>query len=203
MRIGPLQSDGLLCFWLISGMGNSESAKKKQQRKVLLKQMEKDAQKTRPFETKNILFLHKSNATQLKIVYNFRNALIAKTGSTFAITEFVNIAEECEFPHTLSWLNKLNSVVLICLTCDAIDQFRKIILKKGFADENGFLHSKVFTISFGESLSSMWPPKGLKKGSTDLRDFHFGFSDIENIRPQDFERSLRLNSLVAAIKVTG
>ena len=184
-------------------MGNSESAKKKQQRKVLLKQMEKDAQKTRPFETKNILLLHKSNATQLKIVYNFRKALVAKTGSTVEVTEFVNIAEECEFPHTLSWLDKLNNVVLICLTCDAIDQFGRIILEKGFADENGFLHPKVFTISFGESLSSMWPPKGLKKGSTDLRDFHFGFSDIENIRPQDFERSLRLNSLVAAIKVTG
>ena len=112
MTIGPLQNDGSLCFLLISGMGNSESAKKKQQRKVLLEQMEKDAQKTWPFETKNILLLHKFNATQLKIVYNFLKALVTKTGSTVEVTEFVNIAEECEFPHTLSWLDKLNNVVL-------------------------------------------------------------------------------------------
>ena len=88
------------------------------------------------------------------------------------------------------------------LTAETIEEFQSIILEKEFANQNGQLHSKVFSITFGESLASLWPPKGLKKGSTDLRDFHFGFSDVDKLRPEDFENSPRLNSLVAAIKLT-
>lgn len=94
------------------------------------------------------------------------------------------------------------NVVLLCLTAETIEQFQSIILEKEFANQNGQLHSKVFSITFGDSLASLWPPKGLKKGSTDLRDFHFGFSDVDKLRPEDFENSPRLNSLVAAIKLT-
>lgn len=181
-------------------MGNTESSKKKQQRKALLKQIEKDSQKTRPFETKNILLLHKSNASQSEVVENFLDALESRTQGTIDVTNFVNIATETEVPKSLAWLNQTNNVVLICLTPEAIDDFRRIILEKGFSDQRGNLHSKVFTISFGEKCTAEWPPKGLIKGSKDLRDFHFGFTDVHKLRQQDFEKSLRLNSLIAAIK---
>lgn len=184
------------------GMGNTQSAKKRQQRKELLKKMEEESKKTRPFETKNVLFLHKSNAAQLDTVRNFRDALILKTNGTVHVTYFVNIADENEIPESLEWLNELNNVVLVCLTSEAIQSFERIVRKKRFADENGQLHEKLFTVTFGEKLDSQWPPKGLKTGSTDLRDFYFGFTDVENIRPQDFKKSLRLNSLIAAIKAT-
>lgn len=181
-------------------MGNTESSKKKQQRKELLKQMEKDSKKIRPFETKNILLLHKSNASQSEVVENFLDALDSKTQGTINVTNFVNITNESKVPKTLAWLNQLNNVVLICLTPESINDFRRIILEKGFSDQSGNLHSKVFTISFGEKLTAEWPPKGLIKGSKDLRDFHFGFTDVHRLRQQDFEKSLRLNSLIVAIK---
>lgn len=181
-------------------MGNTESSKKKQQRKALLKQMEKDSKKTRPFETKNILLLHKSNTSQSEVVENFLDALESRTQGTIDVTNFVNIATETEVPKTLAWLNQTNNVVLICLTPEAIDDFRRIVLEKGFSDQRGNIHSKVFTISFGEKCTAEWPPKGLIKGSKDLRDFHFGFTDVHKLRQQDFEKSLRLNSLIAAIK---
>ncbi|XP_044164061.1 uncharacterized protein LOC122948348 [Acropora millepora] len=183
-------------------MGNSESSRKKQQRKELLEQIEKEEKKTRPLDTKKILLLHKSNGAQLQITRYFRDALIVKSNESVCVTNFVNIADGKEIPKSPTWLDELNSVVLICLTSESIEEFGQVILEKGFSDENGHLHPKVFTISFGESLTSVWPPKGLKKGSRDLRDFYFGFSDVENLRAQDFKKSLRLNSLIAAMKDT-
>ena len=183
-------------------MGNTESAKKKQQRKELLKQMEKDSQKTGAKVLKRIVFLHNSDTVQSEVVENFYDALGIKTAGTLHVTNFINIANGTEIPKGRAWLDELNNVVLICLTSESIEHFTKIMFQKGFADQNGQLHSKVFSVTFGESLTSKWPSNGLKKGSTDLRDFHFGFSDVENIRQQDFERSPRMNSLIAAIKVT-
>ena len=182
-------------------MGNTESAKKKQQLKTATRRIPEPSEAKKLIDTMNVLLLHKSDAKQLQIVRNFRDGLIAKTEGTVEVTDFINIAHECKIPHNLAWLNDLNNVVLLCLTPDAMDQFEKIILEKGFADENGDLHKKVFSVVFGEKLAE-WPPRGLKKGSTDLRDFHFGFSDVENLRPEDFEKSLRVNSLIAAIKAT-
>lgn len=174
-------------------MGNTESSKK---------QSGQQYHKTMPFNTKRILILHKSSASQLQATRNFRDALIAKANGSVRVTNFVNVADKNEIPKSLAWLNELNNVVIICLKSEAIEEFQKIVLEKGFADHNGQLHKKVFTVSFGESLTSKWPPKGLIKGSKDLRDFHFGFSDEQNLRPQDFEGSLRLTSLIAAIKGT-
>lgn len=183
-------------------MGNTESAKKRQQRKKVLKQAEEEWRKIRPFTTKEVLLLHNSNASQLKIARYFRDALLAKAKESVFVDDFVNIADGNEIPRGLAWLNETNNVVLICLTSESVEQFQRIIHEKGFADEIGKLHPKVFTISFGKSLTSEWPPKGLKKGSVDARDFHFGFADVEKIRPQDFENSLRMNSLIAAMRGT-
>ena len=183
-------------------MGNAESAKKKQQMKTVPQPSGQQPQGKMLNDTKKILLLHKSNAEQLKIVRHFRDALTAKANGGVRVTDFLNIADRNELSKSLPWLEELNNIVLICLTSEAIAQLGKIVREKRFADENGLLHGKVFSISFGESLASEWPPKGLKKGSLDARDFHFGFSDVNKLRPQDFERSDKMNALVAAIKGT-
>ena len=77
----------------------------------------------------------------------------------------------------------------------------QIILAKRLADESGELHEKLFTVSFGERLPG-WPPKKLHRGSSEKRDFYFGFPDPERLRPQDFERSPTMTALVGAIKGT-
>lgn len=197
-----LNTSANLFFCHISGMGNTESAKKRQQRKELLKQMEKDSKKTTPFYSKKLLFLHKSTSTQLRVVENFIDALITRTEGTIDVKNDVNIADENEIPKTREWLEEKNNIVLLCLTSDSIGQLHKIIVEKEFADENGNLHPKVFSVTFGEKLTAQWPPRGLKKGSSDLRDFHFGFTDVEKLTQEDFEQSLRLNSLIAAMKAT-
>lgn len=180
-------------------MGNVESSekKKKQQTETASGQQ---YQGMKPFHAKNVLLLHKSNATQLNVVRNFRDALISKTEGTVEVTNFINIAEGSEIPESPTWLDELHNVVLLILTPADIEQFGKIMLQKGFADKNGMLHSKVFSVSFGKKLDSEWPSKGLKKGSRNLRDFHFGFSNVESLRPQDFGSSARLNSIIVAIK---
>ncbi|KAK2556746.1 hypothetical protein P5673_021305 [Acropora cervicornis] len=183
-------------------MGNAESSKKKQQIKTRPQLTGEIKHGKMALDAKNILLLHKSNAVQLKVVRNFRDALISKTEGTVEVTDFINIVDESKIPKSQSWLEELHNVVLLCLTSEAIDQFRRIILDKGFADQNGFLHPKVFSVTFGEKLASEWPPKGLRKGSSDLRDFCFGFTDVQNVGQRDFENSLRMSSLIAAIKLT-
>ena len=187
-------------------MGNSESAKnsKKQEIKTA-PDYEKKGQLSegkRLIDTKNILLLHKSNAAQLEIVYNFRDALTGRTEGTIDVTDFVNIAHGTNTQKNLEWLDEFNNAVLIILTPESTKDFQRIVIEKGFADQNGTLHSKVFTVTFGKKLASMWPPKGLKKGSKDLRDFSFGFSDVDKVQLQHFETSATLSSLTAAIKLT-
>lgn len=189
-------------FWQISGMGNAESAKKKHQKKAIPHSGATSTQGKTLNDTKKILLLHKSDAEQIKVVRNFRDALTSKANGSIRVTDFINVADGSGFARSLPWLEELNNVVLICLTSEAIAQLEKIVRDKQFADEHGHLHGKVFSVSFGENLSSEWPPQGLQKGSLDARDFHFGFKDVGNLRPQDFERSDKMNALVAAIKGT-
>lgn len=183
-------------------MGNAGSAKKKHQKKAIPPSSATSTQGKTLNDTKKILLLHKSDAEQVKVVRNFRDALTSKANGSIRVTDFVNVADGSGFAKSLPWLEELNNVVLICLTSEAITQLEKIVRDKRFADENGHLHGKVFSVSFGENLSSEWPPQGLQKGSLDARDFHFGFKDVVNLRPQDFERSDKMNALVAAIKGT-
>lgn len=183
-------------------MGNADStAKKKHQQKT-------DSQPNPPSrgktlsDTRKILLLHKSNEEQLKVVRNFRDALTTAANGGIRVTNFVNIAEGKDDLKGLPWIEELNNVVLICLTSEAIAQLETILREKRFADENGHLHGKVFSVSFGESLASEWPPKGIDRGTLDARDFHFGFTNVEKLKPQDFEKSEKMNALVAAIKGT-
>ena len=183
-------------------MGNAET-KKKQQPKADSQQSEPSSRGKTLSDTKKILLLHKSNDEQLKVVRNFRDALTTAAHGSIRVANVVNIADEKDDSlKGLPWLEEINNVVLICLTPEAIAQLEKIVRDERLADENGHLHGKVFSISFGESLSSEWPPKGLQKGSPDARDFHFGFSEVTKLKPQDFERSEKMNALVAAIKGT-
>ena len=183
-------------------MGNAET-KKKQQLKADSQQREPSSKGKTLSDTKKILLLHKSNDDQLKVVRNFRDALTAAAHGSIQVASVVNIADgKDDSLKGLPWLEELNNVVLICLTSEAIAQLEKIVRDKRLADESGHLHGKVFSISFGESLASEWPPKGLQRGSYDARDFHFGFSEVAKLKPQDFERSEKMNALVAAIKGT-
>lgn len=179
-------------------MGNKESAKNIQ---AVPQSNGQQSQGKTQNTTKKILLLHKSDPQQLKIVKHFRDALTAKANGSVHVKHFVNITKGGENSIRLSWLDELNNVVLICLTSEAIEQLEKIVREKRLADERGHLHGKVFSVSFGERLTG-WPPEGLTNGSLDARDFHFGFSNIERLRPQDFERSDVMSALVAAIKGT-
>lgn len=182
-------------------MGNKHSVKGKTPIKSVTMRSGEEPRGKMLYGAKEVLLLHVSSSTQLRVVRNFRDALSSKAKGKITVTDFINIADKNEVPRGRAWLEQLNSVVLLCLTLESIDQFRRIVLEKGFADENGNLHPKVFSISFGEKLSD-WPPKGLKAGSRVARDFHFGFTDLDQLRPQDFERSLRMDSLIASIRLT-
>ena len=183
-------------------MGNTET-KKKQQLKADSQQSQPSSRGKTLNDTKKILLLHKSTGEQLKVVWNFRDALTTAANGSIRVANVVNIADgKDDSLKGLPWLEELNNVVLICLTSEAIAQLEKIVLDKRLADETGHLHEKVFSISFGESLASEWPPKGLQRRSLDARDFHFGFSEVTKLKPQDFERSEKMNALVAAIKGT-
>ena len=183
-------------------MGNTET-KKKQQLKADSQQSEPSSREKTLSDTKKILLLHKSNDEQLKVVRNFRDALTTAAHGSIRVANVVNIADgEDDSLISLPWLEELNNVLLICLTSEAIAQLEEIVRDNRLADENGLLHGNVFSISFGESLASEWPPKGLQRGSLDARDFHFGFSEVAKLKPQDFERSEKMNALVAAIKGT-
>ena len=183
-------------------MGNAET-KKKQQLKADTQSSAPSSRGKTLNDTKKILLLHKSTDEQLKVVRNFRDALTTAAHGSIRVTTIVNIAEgKDDSLKGFSWLEELNNVVLICLTSEAIAQLEQIVRDKRLSDENGHLHGKVFSITFGESLASEWPPKGLQRGSLDARDFHFGFSEVAKLRPQDFERSEKMNALVAAIKGT-
>ena len=183
-------------------MGNAET-KKNQQLKADTRSSAPSFSGKSWSDTKKILLLHKSTDEQIKVVRNFRDALTAAANGSIRVTNIVNIAEgKDDSLKSFPWLEELNNVILICLTSEAIAQLEQIVRDKRLADENGRLHGKVFSITFGESLASEWPPKGLQRGSLDARDFHFGFSEVAKLRPQDFERSVKMNSLVAAIKGT-
>lgn len=184
-------------------MGNAETKKKQQQQKTGSQPIVPSSRGNTLSDTKKILLLHKSTDEQLKVVRNFRDALTTAAHGSIRVTNVVNIAEgKDDLLKGLPWLEELNNVVLICLTSETIAHLEKVVQDNRLADENGHLHGKVFSISFGESLSSEWPPKGFQRGSLDARDFHFGFSDVAKLKPHDFERSEKMNALVAAIKGT-
>lgn len=182
-------------------MGNIWSTKKKFNIQAEPESNGQQSQGKTLSTTKKILLLHKSNPEQLKIVKYFRDALTAKANGSVRVTDFVNIADGGEKSISLSWLDKLNNIVLICLTSEAIEQLEKIVREKRLVDEEGHLHGRVFSVSLGESPTG-WPPEGLEKGSLDARDFHFGFPDIETLKPRDFEESDKMSALVAAIRGT-
>lgn len=185
-------------------MGNSDTKEKQQQKADTQNSATSISSRGKTLnDTKKILLLHKSTGEQLKAVRHFRDALTTAAHGSIRVTSDVNIADgKDDSLKGLPWLQELNNVLLICLTSEAIAHLEKIVRDKRLTDENGHLHGKVFSITFGESLASEWPPKGLQSGSLDARDFHFGFSEVAKLRPQDFERSEKMNALVAAIKGT-
>lgn len=147
---------------------------------------------------KKVFLLH-PNPLESLVVGNFRNALTTRANGRIRVTHRASIYDDTAMEAlTLEWLNQVNNVLLICLTSESIPRVAQIIREKQLADESGELHNKLFTVSFGG-----WPPDGLhRRGSLEERDFYFGFPDPEGVRPQEFERSTRMPTLVAAIAGT-
>ena len=198
--------DGLFSFsrLRISAMGSATSKAKKNSQKETDPQRHPPSSRGKTLsDTKKILLLHKSGEEQLKVVKNFRDALTIAANGGIRVINSVNIDEGTDNFEGLPWLElELNNVILICLTSEAIVQLETILREKRLADENGHLHGKVFSVSFGENMSSEWPPKGIKRSTLDARDFYFGFANVEKLLPKDFEKSEKMNALVAAIKGT-
>ena len=183
-------------------MGSATSKAKKNSQKETDPQRHPPSSRGKTLsDTKKILLLHKSGEEQL--VKNFRDALTIAANGGIRVINSVNIDEGTDNFEGLPWLElELNNVILICLTSEAIVQLETILREKRLADENGHLHGKVFSVSFGENMSSEWPPKGIKRSTLDARDFYFGFANVEKLLPKDFEKSEKMNALVAAIKGT-
>ena len=126
---------------------------------------------------KNIFLLHNSNSEQYEIVEQFHDAL--PSGSV-DVKNFVNVADGGDLkPLSLEWLNRLNNVLLIHLTSETIEEMGEIIRQRDLADKDGYLHEKLFTVTFGEKLTG-WPPQQLKRRSSAARDFYFRFPDPES-----------------------
>ena len=181
-------------------MGNDSSKQKKAENKTTHANGSSEGKTLN--NTKQVLLVHKSSNEQVKAVRNFRDALTTVASGSIRVSSFVNVAEGTEKVKDLPWLDEVNNVLLICLTPEAITHLEEIVRNKRFADENGVLHGKVFSISFGRSLASKWPPKGMKSASSDARNFCFEFPDVEKLKPQDFETSGKMQALVSAIKGT-
>ena len=155
-------------------------------------------------DTKKVLFFHQSKTKQEEVVVrNFRDALTHKANGSVKVEMIVNMANpsEKETAKDSQWLDEVNNVILLCLKSEAISLMKQMIKEKNYVKDSR-LNGKVFSVSFGESLSSQWPPEGIQKGTDHARDFAFNFENVDCLTPKDFEGSDRMTALVAAIKGT-
>ena len=155
-------------------------------------------------DTKKVLFVHESKTKQQEIVVrNFRDALTHKANGSVKVEKIVNMANPSEKDTVKDspWLDEVNNVILLSLKSEAISLMEQMVKEKNYV-KDGRLNGKVFSVSFGESLSSQWPPEGIQKGTDHARDFAFDFENVDCLTPKDFESSDRMTALVAAIKGT-
>ena len=151
-------------------------------------------------DTKKVLLVHMSGTKQQElIVRHFRDALTHSACGSLKVEMTVNIANEKDNVKNSSWLDEVNNVILLCLTSEAIALLEQIIREKKYVKDDR-LNEKVFSVSFGGSLNSHWPPAGMQKGTDHCRDFAFNFGNVDSLTPKDFETSDRMTALVAAIK---
>ncbi|XP_028412442.1 uncharacterized protein LOC114535270 [Dendronephthya gigantea] len=152
-------------------------------------------------DTKYVLLIHKSDTEKKEeIVENFQDAIQDKAKGSVEFVENVNINKE-NYKSKLkdaSWLDKTNNVVLISLTSEAIPAIKRTCEERGYVND-GVVHKKVFTVSFGPSLDSQWPPQGVLNAAEDARHFAFEFEDVENITFSDFVNSGKIKGLIGAI----
>ncbi|XP_032235717.1 uncharacterized protein LOC116617264 isoform X2 [Nematostella vectensis] len=151
---------------------------------------------------RRILLVHNSSTNEeLQSVKNFRDALVQAAPGSIKIDKLVNIAEKSENFQGVTWLEKLNNVILIRLSTEHVQKIADTLRKNNLVDENDHLHGKVMGISFGKELPAGWPPSGSNRREQDQRDFVFGLEDENNAKAKDFTGA-KLNSLVAAIMAT-
>jgi hypothetical protein len=145
-------------------------------------------------DTKKVLLVHMSGTEkQVRVVRHFRDGLTAKANGSVR----VEIAEIATMNDS-HWLDEINNVVLLSLKSEAISPLRQIMREKNYVND-GRLHDKVFSVSFGKSFNDQWP-KGIQRRTEDARDFAFNFENVDQLTPNDFEKSEKMSALVAAIK---
>jgi hypothetical protein len=152
-------------------------------------------------DTKKVLLVHMSGTEQqVRVVRHFRDALTGKANGNVKVEKFANIANEDEIAtmNDSHWLDEVNNVVLLSLKSEAISPLRQIMREKNYVND-GRLHDKVFSVSFGKSFNDQWP-KGIQRRTEDARDFAFNFENVDQLTPNDFEKSEKMSALVAAIK---
>ena len=153
-------------------------------------------------DTKNVLLIHKSDTEEKgTVIENFQDAITDKSHGSVKVVENVNINQE-NYKSKLkevSWLDTTNNVVLINLTAEAIPEIKSTCEEKEYV-KNNTIHRKVFTVSFGPPLDSLWTPQGVANDAEDARHFAFGFKDVESVTFNNFVDSGKMNSLIAAIQ---
>ena len=181
-------------------MGSDTSKPKGQQNSQSSSQPSRQAAGRILKDTKKVLLVHMSDTKQQElIVRHFRDALTHSACGSVKVEMTVNIANEKDDVKNSSWLDGVNNVILLCLKSEAIALLEQIVREKKYV-ENDRLNGKVFSVSFGGSLNSQWPPGGMQKDTDHCRDFAFNFENVDSLTPKDFERSDRMTALVAAMK---
>ena len=178
-------------------MGNDQSKKGKVQEKST----KPSGGKSTSLSYKRVLLLHKSGQpNQVKTVRNFRDALVQEANGEVKVAKTINLEDENAVKNvlSLSWLDELNNVVVICLSEEIINSLGGVLRDKRLADENGHLHAKIVAVSFGKKAPAGWPPQGFSRPTVDKKDFCFGFDDGVVVSPKEFEGA-KLNALIATI----
>ena len=154
-------------------------------------------------DIKDVLLLYRaSDKKQRQIVRSFRDALIRIGQPQINICDEIDIAKDVTSVKDLEWLAKLNNVVLIRLSPDAVDHIERIIREKRFVDNNGVLNDKIMAVSFGTDLPKGWLPSGVQRRTRDQKDFCFGFEDENELTVDDFESGSahgKMNAIVRAL----
>ena len=143
-------------------------------------------------KTKHVLFLYKawSERTDEIIEYFYDAFHQVKPAGAVEISRknAIDVSkhkDEYVKNRTSQWLKSANNVVLLCFAVTQAEQFPR----ESFIDNSEKLPSKIFPLTFGTEIPSLWP-----------ECYSLGIEDLEKVEgPIDFE-SDGLEAVVAAIR---
>lgn len=184
-------------------MGGAESKKSKLKNEKNTSGMPVTTRGNVQNDIKDVLLLYRaSDKKQRQVVRSFRDALIRTGQPQINICDEIDIARDVTSVKDLEWLTKLNNVVLIRLSPDAVGHIEGIIREKRFVDNSGVLNDKIMAVSFGKDLPQGWLPSGVQRRTRDQKDFCFGFEDESKLTVDDFQSGSahgKMNAIVRAL----